>query len=124
MIDILVVDDDATFGELTLERLEGMGWEAQFHLGPFGTVNAIRAVQPRLLIMDVNMPGLDGPAIHEIIKKRGDLKQMKVLLVSSLDQRELERVAQNHGIEHALNKSSSGPELRKHIKELLGAPRL
>jgi DNA-binding response OmpR family regulator len=123
MTDILIVDDDATFGELTLQRIEIMGWDVAFHLGPFGTINAIRAAKPRLLIMDVNMPGLEGTSIHGLLRKRGELMETKVLLVSSIDQKELDRLAAENGIDAALHKAASKTQLRTTIELLIGVPR-
>ena len=120
MLDILIVDDDSAYGQLTVDRLEDMGWKTKFHHGPFGTLNAIRAARPRLLIMDVNMPGLDGPSIHEMLRRNGELEHMKVLLVSSLDQRALQKLAIEHRIDAVLAKSATRTELRGAIRELIG----
>ena len=70
MTDILIVDDDENFGQLTLERIETLSWSVAFHKGPFGTVNAIRTARPLLIIMDVNMPALDGVSIIEMLVKQ------------------------------------------------------
>lgn len=120
MTDILIVDDDSTFGQLTLERIETMGYSAVFHQGPFGTVNAIRAARPRLVILDVNMPGLDGPQIHQLLQSRDDLGHTRFLLMSSMDQRELDMLAKEHSIDAALHKSTSRAELRATIARLIG----
>jgi DNA-binding response OmpR family regulator len=121
MTDILIVDDDSTFGQLTLERIETMGYSAVFHQGPFGTMNAIRAASPRLVILDVNMPGLDGPQINQLLRSRQELSQTRILLMSSMDQRELDLLAKEHSIDGALHKSASRVELRATIMQLIGA---
>jgi DNA-binding response OmpR family regulator len=121
MTDILIVDDDSTFGQLTLERIESMGYSAVFHHGPFGTVNAIRAARPRLVILDVNMPGLDGPQINQLVRSRQDCSESRILLMSSMDQRELDMLAKEHAIDGALHKSASRAELRAMISRLIGA---
>ena len=122
MTDVLIVDDDDVFGELTLQRVESLAFSAAFHHGPFGTVNAIRAAQPRLVIMDVNMPGLDGTAIWELLRKQGLSRQTKVLLMSSLDQNQLDDLAARHGMDAALQKSASKAQLFTVIESLIGRP--
>jgi CheY-like chemotaxis protein len=123
MIDVLIVDDDEIFGQLTVERLETLSWSAMFHKGPFGTVNAIRAAKPRLIIMDVNMPGLDGAAIYDLLCKQDVLRGTKVLLMSSLERRELEAIQQAHGIHASLPKSATRAELAATMAQLLGGKR-
>jgi CheY-like chemotaxis protein len=122
MTDVLIIDDDDVFGQLTLQRVETMAWSVAFHHGPFGSVNAIRAVQPRLVIMDVNMPGLDGTAIWELLRRQGMSRHTKVLLMSSLDQRQLDDLAAQHAMDGALHKSASTAQLSEMIQSLIGRP--
>ncbi|MDB4973134.1 MAG: uncharacterized protein JWN48_1475 [Myxococcaceae bacterium] len=121
MTDILVIDDDPVYGELTLQRLEGTGFSTSFFLGPFGSVSIIRQVMPRLLILDINMPGLDGTSILDLVWKSRALTGMRVVLHSSLDQHELERMAERHGADLALIKSTPGELFVSQIVRLLGS---
>jgi len=118
MTEILVIDDDEIFGQLTVERLED-NYTVAFHRGPFGTISAIRTHDPRLIIMDVNMPGLDGPSVFDLLRKEDSSQDIKLLLMSSLEQRELEEVAARAGIEDALHKSASRSELLAKIRSML-----
>ena len=122
MIDVLIIDDDEVYGELTLERFETTRWRAQFHKGPFGTMNVIRAVSPRLVIMDVNMPGLDGTRITDLLRKTPGLSGVRILLHSSLDPRELTALAQLHQVDAALPKSTSREAFLAQVDRLLLAP--
>jgi CheY-like chemotaxis protein len=122
MIDVLIIDDDEVYGELTLERFETTRWQAQFHKGPFGTMNVIRALSPRLVIMDVNMPGLDGTRITDLLRKTPGLGNVRILLHSSLDQRELSALAQLHQVDAVLPKSSSRETFLAQVEQLLLAP--
>lgn len=119
-VDILVIDDDELFGMSLVDRLRDAPWRAAFHHGPFGTVNAIRAAHPRLLILDLNMPGLEGTRIHELVRKRGDMIRTKVLLLSSIDSNELTRIANDNGFDGALHKSATRDELIETIERLIG----
>jgi DNA-binding response OmpR family regulator len=119
-VDILIIDDDELYGMSLLDRLKNERWSAAFHHGPFGTVNAIRAAHPRLLILDLNMPGLEGTRIHELMRKRSDMSRTKVLLLSSTDTVELTRIANENGFDGALHKSANRAELVEAIERLLG----
>jgi len=119
-VDVLVIDDDELFGLSLVDRLKNERWSVAFHHGPFGTVNAIRAAQPKLLILDLNMPGLEGTRIHELLKKRNDLSHTKVLLLSSTEAGELTRIANENGFDGALHKSASRAQLVEAILNLIG----
>jgi DNA-binding response OmpR family regulator len=119
-VDVLVIDDDELWGMALLDRLRGSPWRAAFHHGPFGTVNAIRAAQPRVLILDLNMPGLEGTRILELMRKRKELMQTKVLLLSSTEPQELDRIAIESGFDAALHKSASKADLMSTITALMG----
>lgn len=122
-LDILVIDDDPVYGELTLERLEPTGYSAAFYLGPFGTVNMLRQIRPRLAILDVNMPGLDGTGILDLLRKSPITSAMRVLLHSSLDQSELEPLIRLHGADAALHKSATRGEFIALVETLMRSNR-
>jgi len=118
-VDVLVIDDDELWGLALLDRFKGSPWRASFHHGPFGTVNAIRAAQPRVLILDLNMPGLEGTRILELVRKRNELSHTKVLLLSSTDASELDRIAVESGFDAALHKSASKEDLLSVVTALM-----
>ncbi|HEX3596181.1 MAG TPA: response regulator [Polyangiaceae bacterium] len=119
MSDILIVDDDEVFGALSLERFENSRWTVHFHLGPFGTVNAIRATRPRLVIIDVNMPGLPGTSVSLLVRKTPRLGRVKILLYSSMDQRTLDGLVKEHGADDALTKSATKSQLLAKVAKMI-----
>lgn len=119
-MDILIVDDDAVFGELLLDQLSTTRYDVGFHHGPFGTLNAIRAAKPRLVIMDVNMPGLHGAAIGDLMQKTTGLESTQILLFSSMDIEDLTLLLGVHHAHGALNKSVAKGELLATIARMIG----
>ena len=119
-VDVLIIDDDELYGLSLVDRLKGERWKVAFHHGPFGTVNAIRAAHPKLLILDLNMPGLEGTRIYEMIRKRSDMNRTKVLLLSSTENAELNRIANENGFDGAVHKSAGRAELVAAIAALIG----
>ncbi len=119
MIEVLVVDDDDVFGELLIERLEGAGISAEFQHGPFGTVNRIRREQPKVLIVDVNMPAISGREVCELVRKSPGLEHTKILLMSSMDPAALEAVRVDVGADLALPKSVGGATFVTTLRKLL-----
>jgi len=78
---VLIVDDDPAWGAEATRRLEAAGIKATFHHGPFGTLHAIRSHHCNAVLMDVNMPKLDGAVLARLI--RNGLGRVPVLLCTN-----------------------------------------
>ena len=82
---ILIIDDDPVYGELTKQRLEILGYEVTFHEGSYGALNEVLKGEHDIVILDVFMPGLDGPKLaREILSGPWGLDGVTVALTSSL----------------------------------------
>jgi DNA-binding NarL/FixJ family response regulator len=69
---ILIVDDHSFFRQTLKSYLEGAGVAAIIGEAADGegAIEAVDCMQPQLVIMDINMPRLNGITACEIIKKR------------------------------------------------------
>jgi chemosensory pili system protein ChpA (sensor histidine kinase/response regulator) len=119
MSRILIIDDDANFGANAVRVLEGAGFSARFHRGPFGSLQAIRETVCDLVLLDVNMPKLDGPLLVRMIRDAFGLGRVKVLLCSNMEPAPLERLARAMGVHGAVPKSVPQSEIVDHIRAVL-----
>ena len=119
MVRVIVVDDDKDFGYLMQERLRSAGMFVTFHRGPFGTLMAIGELPYDLVILDVNMPGLDGSQIVRLMRDTRGLRPLKVLLCSSMDVDRLRQLAQEIGVHGYISKSASKQEFLDKVRELV-----
>ncbi len=117
-MQVLIVDDDADFGELTQRRLRSIDADVVFHEGPEGAIERIGEGGFALVLLDINMPGLSGLQILDALKQRGDAD--KVVLFSSMDERALEEIAKTAGVDY-LSKSASKDELLARVAAATGA---
>lgn len=60
---IVIVEDEPQIAELLRDYLHGSGFQAQIIADGLGAVDAIRATQPALVLLDLMLPGKDGLAI-------------------------------------------------------------
>ena len=119
MADVLVVDDDEVFGDLMVDRLQSSGHSAEFHHGWFKSLVAIAEFKPRLVILDINMPGMTGTRLAELVRQRSTNGEPRILLMSSMDQAEVSRLAAESHADAGLTKSATKVELLATVKRLL-----
>ncbi len=99
---VMVVDDDTTILVGVSAYLEANGYQAIQRSEAIGTTAAISRERPDIVVMDVEMPGLSGDAISELLTKRGD--SLCVVFYSSKPQAELDRLVTKTGAQAAIPK--------------------
>lgn len=91
-IRVCIIDDDKeVIG--TVERILGSDdYETMGITEAFGSSNKVRKFNPHIIILDINMPALDGHNLFEVFQKT--LPHMpKVILFSGIAPGELEEIA-------------------------------
>jgi PAS domain S-box-containing protein len=82
---ILVVDDDPTLCFLARQSLEQAGFEvAEVGDGP-EALAACGAFRPDLVLLDVNLPTLDGHAVCATLRRARDGERLPVLMMTGAD---------------------------------------
>jgi DNA-binding response OmpR family regulator len=114
---LLLVDDDAEFGSLTARRLQRLGFDVDFHHGAFGAAVIAGRGDYDLILLDVDMPGLSGPGLLEVVRRISSSAALRVVFFSSGDG--LAELAQKHGANGYLSKSASQADLLNGIKAAL-----
>ena len=88
---VLVVDDDPAMARLLELALSTTRARVLTHRRAFGVLELVAEHRPSLLVLDVMMPGLDGPSLVELIRSDPELARTRVVLWSALDRDELRR---------------------------------
>lgn len=81
---IMVVDDSQVVLAVTRFVLESAGYEVVTHPRPSGSITLILQEAPDLLLVDVNMPGLNGDSLVKMLASTQANNETVVLLHSSL----------------------------------------
>jgi DNA-binding response OmpR family regulator len=88
--DILVVEDDevlqATLTDLLMDK---EGRAVTVVSTGANALAVLDAVRPRLLIIDITLPALDGIAAYRLIRERADVATVPVLFLAALTDAEI-----------------------------------
>jgi CheY-like chemotaxis protein len=102
---IVIIDDDEAFARKAARLLGSLGIVAHFHHGPFGTINAVRQTASDGVLLDVNMPSLDGLSLARMLTSTFG-ERVRVFLCSNMDRTRLLRMAEGLGLQGAITKDA------------------
>jgi two-component system sensor histidine kinase/response regulator len=122
---VLVVDDNAMGREILTHMLRQFSFRVESVSSGNEAVQELAnadAQDPyRLVLMDWQMPGLDGLETSRTIKQRGNLRNVpKILIISEFDREEIHTQAQEMEIEGILHKPVSPSLLFATLMSLFG----
>jgi CheY-like chemotaxis protein len=95
---ILIIDDDAKHLLTTQELLENEGYDVFIHNIGFGATNIIKNLQPDIILLDMNMPGLSGEKLTGLLKANRYTKDIPIVFYSSNDESSLRQSVAESGI--------------------------
>lgn len=82
---ILVVDDSPTVRKLVAMTLEKRGFKVVSAFDGVAAIKEIAAHNPSLILMDINMPRLDGYQLCKLVKKHETTRNIPVVMLSGKD---------------------------------------
>jgi class 3 adenylate cyclase len=121
---ILVVDDDEENRELLARRLTREGHRVRAAKGGLEALAILQDEPVDLVLLDVMMPDLDGPAVLARLKQDPERRHVPVLMISALDETASVVRAIELGAEDYLPKPCDAVLLRARIGACLEKKRL
>lgn len=116
MQKILIVEDDEKLrGELEI-FLNNNGYEAESLKTFDNTINDILSINPNLILLDINLPGVDGEYVCKEIRK---VSNVPIIIVTSRDSEIDELLSINYGADHYITKPFNIQILLAKIASLL-----
>jgi len=79
-LSVLVIDDDIVGAETIVSYLRHGGLTARAESNGFAGVNTAKRLRPHVVLLDVQMPGLDGMETARLIKRA--LPATRIILIS------------------------------------------
>ncbi|MBI4537472.1 MAG: response regulator [candidate division NC10 bacterium] len=108
---ILVIDDQAFFTTMLRNVLEQHGYKVvAASNGPDG-IAAARQFKPDAILLDVEMPAMDGFTVCQALKADAALRHIPVMILTSTDDAKLNKKAFAAGADITALKAVSGERL-------------
>lgn len=80
---VLVVEDNERNARLTTEILGGNGYQVVVAAEGRQAIELARTLQPQLILMDVQLPGMDGVAVTRILKRDAETAEVPIIAVTA-----------------------------------------
>jgi DNA-binding response OmpR family regulator len=117
---ILVADDSMTVLSMVSSRLERAGFDVVTATRGDEALRLAREVRPKLALLDVDMPGLDGMEVARQVRADPELAGTLIVLLTAHDRAEDVDAGMAAGADAYLTKPFSPQELEATIDRLLG----
>jgi DNA-binding response OmpR family regulator len=117
---VLVADDSMTVLAMVSARLERAGYDVVTATRGDEALRLAQELRPRLVILDVEMPGLDGMEVARQLRADESLAGMLIILLTAHTQADEVASGLAAGADDYLTKPFSPQELQARIEQLLG----
>lgn len=116
---IFIAEDDPGIVELLTARLEAAGYETRSAKNGWRALEGIQAMVPNAVLLDINMPGMDGFAVLTALRQARHLSTIPVLMLTARGAREDVAKAIGLGAKDYLTKPFDDQELLGRVARLV-----
>jgi signal transduction histidine kinase/CheY-like chemotaxis protein len=109
---ILLIDDNVDAAESLAAVLRVLGAEVRVANDGRAALAAFRAAAPRVVVLDIGMPGMDGYEVAREIRRTEAGRRTRIIALTGWGQEEDRRRAHDVGIDHHLTKPADVDVLR------------
>jgi diguanylate cyclase (GGDEF)-like protein/PAS domain S-box-containing protein len=120
---VLIVDDDLSVRLLERRSLEKAGFIVEEAENGEIALSSFRRLRPDAVLLDINMPGIDGFTVCEEIRKLPGGELIPILMVTGLDDIESINRAYKVGASDFISKDLNWEVVSYHLKYMLRASR-
>ena len=113
---IVLIDDDVDMHELIRRTVTKIGLTLVGATDGEKGMQIVREVKPKLLLLDVLMPGRDGWSILKECKTDPDLKDMSIIMVSQMEQ---DKLSKSLGADDYMTKPINRDLFLERVKNLM-----
>ena len=116
MSTALVIDDNRQTADALHQMLDVLGVEARVAYGSSPAIELLQTMTPTLILLDINMPGVDGLEILSFLRREPRLIPVPVVVITSDDQLETKERVMEGGATAILIKPATLDALEGALK--------
>lgn len=113
----LIIDDNRQTADALHQMLDVLGVEARVAYGSSPAMSILQTLTPRLICLDINMPGVDGLEILSFLRREPRLASVPVVVITSDDQPETRSRVMSDGATAMLIKPATLDGLENALKK-------
>jgi CheY-like chemotaxis protein len=117
--NILVVDDDKDTANSLADSLRLLGHTVAVAFGPRGALYKLNNVIPDALLLDVNMPGVDGLEICRYLRRDPTTAHVPIIVVSANEEKAHQEAALQAGANYYIVKPAMLDDLERALGQVM-----
>lgn len=116
---VLVIDDSDIDRQVIAEMLGNAGFEVHGLPTPIGATRIARQLRVKLVIIDQNLPAMDGSKLAALFRRNPSMASIRVVLVSGGDEKAMRELAREAQIDAFVSKRMLHDELLNTVRRLV-----
>jgi two-component system alkaline phosphatase synthesis response regulator PhoP len=114
---ILIIQDSPSVNAMLKFRLESGGFSVEtVETGEEGVEKA-KASQYQLILLDYNLPGMNGSQVCQVLRKQESTKNIPIVFMSAKDEEKLQQITKESGADGYIGLPFEG---KKFIEKITG----
>jgi two-component system copper resistance phosphate regulon response regulator CusR len=118
-LGVLVIEDDDDLRDLIADGLRNIGYQVTEAITGEDGVAKARAASPRMVILDILLPGMDGWQVLDALRTSEQSADVPILILSVLDPGTPE-----HRVDGYIVKPFTAAQIEQKVRELAGPPEI
>lgn len=118
---ILVIEDDQFLRDMLVDKLEAEGFGVVEAIDGESGMEVMQKEQPKLVLLDIVLPGIDGFEILQRMQKDPALSKIPVLIISNLGaQKDIDKAKELGALDYIIKAHFTPGEIIEKVRQTLG----
>lgn len=123
MVKIAIIEDDATISQMYRMKFEADGFDVRLASNGLIGVSLIESFRPDIILLDIQMPEMDGAEALRRIRSHAWGKTIPVIVLTNLGEEEAPREMRSLGIQGYIVKANLTPrQVVAQVKSVITKP--
>ena len=120
MIKIAIIEDDPTISQMYRMKFESEGFDVRMASNGKIGVDVVKTFKPDIILLDIQMPEMDGTAALKLIRANKDSAETPVIILTNLGEEEAPSEMRSLGISSYIVKANNTPrQVVAHVKNTI-----